>query len=57
MSRNSVGPIALGATVTLGAVQLLTSMNPIGRCMTLLKQLNRHVSCFLTEKGDICDTD
>ena len=45
MLRISLGPkeLALGATATLAIVQLVTPMDPIGRCMTLLKQLNRHV--------------
>lgn len=46
MQRISLGPkeIALGATATLAILQLVTPMDPLGRCMTLLKQLNRHVS-------------
>ncbi|KAI2496188.1 sterol 24-C-methyltransferase [Fragilaria crotonensis] len=34
--------LALGATATLAILQLVTPMDPVGRCMTLLKQLNRH---------------
>jgi hypothetical protein len=48
MRLSIVGPkeIALGATATLAILQLVTPMDPIGRCLTLLKQLNRHVRPF-----------
>ena len=49
MRLSIVGPkeIALGATATLALLQLVTPMDPIGRCLTLLKQLNRHVRVFI----------
>jgi hypothetical protein len=39
-----VRELALGAATTLAIVQLVTPMDPIGKCWTLLRQLSRHVS-------------
>jgi hypothetical protein len=44
MKSTEATVVASAAVGTLAAVQLLTDWNPVGRCMTFVKQLRGHVS-------------